>query len=130
MHEGKVFYFMKDKKRDAVIVEKVLRYCDEISKTHEAFHNDKDLFFNKEDGFIYRNSITMPILQIGELIKNLSEEFTSKYNAMPWKAIAGMRDIFAHHYGSIDYEMTWNTSKEDIAMLKNYLLEVKTEEAF
>lgn len=112
---------MKDNKRDAVIVEKILKYCEEIAKTHTAFKNDKDLFFNKEDGFIYRNSITMPILQIGELVKNLSEDFTAKYNTMPWKAIAGMRDVFAHHYGSIDYEMTWNTSVEDIVSLKEYL---------
>ncbi|MBQ8921065.1 MAG: DUF86 domain-containing protein [Oscillospiraceae bacterium] len=120
---------MKDKKRDLVIVEKVLHYCDEIAKTHEVFHHDRELFFNKEDGFIYRNSITMPILQIGELVKNLSEEFTSAHSAMAWKAIAGMRDIFAHHYGSIDYEMTWNTSVEDIPALKEYLLQIQVDES-
>ena len=119
---------MKDHKRDLVIIEKVLRQCEEIEKTHAAFHNDKNLFFNKEEGFIYRNSITMPILQIGELVKNLSSEFTEKHGAMQWKAIAGMRDIFAHHYGSIDYEMTWNTSIEDIAQLKAYLETVRHEE--
>ena len=97
-----------------------MRYCDEISKTHEAFHNDKDLFFNKEDGFIYRNSITMPILQIGELTKNLSEEFRTEHSAIPWKSIAGMRDVFAHHYGSIDYEMVWNTSVKDLADLESF----------
>ncbi len=112
---------MKDRKRDWVIIRKIIRYCDEIEKTHTAFRNDKDLFFNEEEGFIYRNSITMPIMQIGELVKNLSESFTTEYNSMPWKAIAGMRDVFAHHYGSIDYEMTWNTSVEDIAELRAYL---------
>ena len=40
---------MKDNKRDLVIIEKVLRYCEEIKKTHEAFRNDKDLFFNKDE---------------------------------------------------------------------------------
>lgn len=119
---------MKDRKRDFVIIEKVLRYCDEIEKTHIAFHNDKELFFNKEDGFIYRNSITMPILQIGELVKNLSEEFVAEHNSIPWKAIAGMRDIFAHHYGSIDYDMTWNTSVEDITALKEFLVKVQNKE--
>ena len=116
---------MKDNKRDAIIIEKVLKYCDEIIKTHSAFKNDKALFFNKDEGFIYRNSITMPILQIGELVKNFSEEFISEYNAMPWKEIAGMRDIFAHHYGSIDYDMTWNTSIDDISSLKSYLETIK-----
>ena len=119
---------MKDKTRDAVIVGKILRYCDEIAKTHDAFRRDRDQFFNKDAGFIYRNSITMPILQIGELVKNLSEEFTAKHSAMAWKAIAGMRDIFAHHYGSIDYEMTWNTSVEDIPALKEYLMGIRFDD--
>lgn len=120
---------MKDNRRDAVIVKKILRYCDEIAGTHLAFNNDKELFFSEDNGFIYSNSITMPILQIGELVKNLSEDFTSKYNSMPWKAIAGMRDVFAHHYGSIDYEMTWNTSVEDISALKEYLETIQLEDA-
>jgi hypothetical protein len=30
---------MKDSKRDSVIVGKILRYCDEIEKTHNAFNN-------------------------------------------------------------------------------------------
>ena len=118
---------MNDNKRYAIIVKKVLHYCDEIEKTHNAFNNNKNLFLNKEEGFIYRNSITMPILQIGELVKNLSEEFIVTYNNMPWKAIAGMRDVFAHHYGLIDYEMTWNTSIGDIDHLKKYLLKIISE---
>ncbi len=119
---------MKDKKRDELIVGKIIRYCDEINKTHEAFNNDKELFFSKDNGFIYRNSITMPILQIGELVKSLSEDFKSEYNGMAWKAIAGMRDVFAHHYGSIDYDMTWNTSVEDIPVLKDYLIKLQNKQ--
>lgn len=38
----------------------------EIKDTHDYFKKDKDLFMNEKRGFIYRNSITMPILQIGE----------------------------------------------------------------
>ena len=40
-----------------------------------------------------------------------------------------MRDVFAHHYGSIDYEMTWNTSVEDISALKEYLETIQLEDA-
>ena len=107
--------------RDRIIVGKIIAYCKEIGDTHIYFNNDKTLFFNKEKGFVYRNSITMPILQIGELTKNLSEEFKSSNKDIPWRDVAGIRDIFAHHYGSLDYEMTWNTSKEDIGDLEAIL---------
>jgi uncharacterized protein with HEPN domain len=105
--------------RDRVIIKKILGYCNEIKQTHEFFKNDKEAF-NSEEGFVYRNSITMPILQIGELTKNLSEEFRTEHSAIPWKSIAGMRDVFAHHYGSIDYEMVWNTSVKDLADLESF----------
>ncbi len=107
---------------DRTIVKKIIAYCDEINKTHIYFNDDKNLFSDKEKGFVYRNSITMPILQIGELSKNLSEEFRRKYNSIPWREIMGMRDIFAHHYGSMDYDIVWNTSKNDISELQNYLI--------
>ena len=95
--------------------------------THENFFNDKKLFCNKEKGFIYRNSISMPILQIGELVKNLSDNFKFEYNAVPWHEIAKIRDFFAHHYGTIDYDITWNTSQGDISELKNYLENINRE---
>lgn len=31
--------------------------------------------------------------------------------------IMRMRDIVAHHYGSLDYEIVWNTSISDIPTL-------------
>ena len=107
--------------RDIIIVNKIISYCNEIKDTHTYFNNDKNLFFDKEKGFVYRNSITMPILQIGELAKNLSEEFRTSNKDIPWREVSGIRDVFAHHYGSLDYDMAWNTSKEDIEDLKGIL---------
>ena len=118
---------MQISNRDAQIVGKIIKYCNEIKRTHENFNNNKDLFLDKENGFIYRNSISMPILQIGELVKNLSDDFKSEHHTVPWRDIARMRDYFAHRYGTMDYEMTWNTSVEDVPELKEYLekLEIK-----
>lgn len=112
---------METNNRDQQIIQKIIKYCNEIAQTHESFCNKKELFFDKSTGFIYRNSIAMPILQIGELVKSLSDEFKSAHSSIPWRDIARMRDYFAHRYGAMDYDMTWNTSLEDVPMLKNYL---------
>lgn len=103
--------------RDKAILVKIMEYCLEIRDTHEYFNRDKDFFMSEKSGFIYRNSITMPILQIGELSKMLSEGFLNEYTEIPWKMIMRMRDIVAHHYGSLDYEIVWNTSVSDIPEL-------------
>lgn len=110
--------------RDKIIIEKIIGYCDEIERTHLYFESNKELFFNKQDGFVYRNSITMPILQIGELAKNLSADFRTTYKDIPWREITGMRDVFAHHYGSLDYDLAWNTSKQDILNLKAQIMQL------
>jgi uncharacterized protein with HEPN domain len=110
---------MNDK--DRTIVLKILRYCRQVEETHRQFQEDSALFFSEEKGFIYRNAVSMPILQIGELAKNLSDGFRSTHDAIPWRAIMGMRDIFAHHYGSVDYSELWHSSHEDVEALKSYL---------
>ena len=98
--------------RDEIIVSKILRYCYEIQEAHRLFH--------EQSGFVYRNSVAMPVLQIGELAKNLSEEFRVKHNALPWRAMIRMRDLFAHHYGSLDYEQLWDTSTIGIGEIIQY----------
>ena len=62
----------------------------------------------------------MPNVQIGELSKNLADEYRNENATIPWKSIDGMRDEFAHHYGSIDYELVWDTSRNDIQDLKTF----------
>lgn len=111
-------------KRDATILQKICSYCDEIKGTHDFFKNDKELFYDKDKGFVYRNSITMPILQIGELAKNLSDELRKENKDIPWREVMGMRDIFAHHYGSLDYDIAWNTSVSDIPELECKLRDI------
>ena len=59
----------------------------------------------------------MPILQIGELSKTLTEEIRQAHPDIPWRKIAGMRDIAAHHYESWNYDDAWDTSWEDVPVL-------------
>ncbi len=108
-------------RRDETILAKMLRYCTETSEAHRYFHDDKALFLDESRGAIYRNAVAMPILQIGELAKNLSEEFRAENKGIPWKDIIRMRDLFAHHYGAVDYEQLWDTSHGDMGALHEWL---------
>ena len=64
----------------------------------------------------------MEIQQIGELTKELSEEFIiSTKEEIPWNQIRGMRNKFAHGYGKMDFEKIYNTAKIDIPLLYNFL---------
>ena len=53
---------------------------------------------------LVKRAITMTVINIGELVKNITDETRKKYTKIPWKAIAGMRDIAAHKYQTLRIE--------------------------
>lgn len=55
-----------------------------------------------KDDFVYKNAVTMCILQIGELSGYLSDDFKNKHDGVSWRNIKGMRNVVAHNYGSLD----------------------------
>lgn len=108
---------MKIRERDKLTIEHIAKYCDDIKKAKELFGNDfKDFITNST----YRHACTMCILQIGELSKYLSDDFKTRHSDIPWGSISAMRNVFAHNYGNIDLEDTWNTMIYDIPFLKRY----------
>jgi len=55
---------------------------------------------------------------IGEASKNLPKEITSKYPKIPWKEIAGMRDVLIHSYFGVNIERVWKVVEEDLPEVK------------
>lgn len=108
---------MNNSERNIDVLEHIMKYCNEISLTHERFGNSVGLFHKD---FIYRNAISMCILQIGELSKHLSEDFKETYNEVPWHGIKGLRNFVAHQYGDIDIDLLWTTATERIGELGCY----------
>lgn len=103
--------------KTVTILEHVINYCDQIQEAIDEF--------NLTVGKIHkshpcRNSIAMPLMQIGELVKKLSMDFRNKYPEVPWKEIAGARDYYAHGYQTMDPEMIWASAIHDTPMLKDF----------
>ena len=107
--------------RDISILEHIVSYCEQIEQTVARFGNDYETFVNDA---IYRNAAALCILQIGELVGKLTEEFRTTHAAVPWRKIKAMRNIVAHSYGSIDSEITWEIIQDDIPELKVYCISV------
>lgn len=69
----------------------------------------------------------MPILQIGESAKRLSDDFLKSSLDIPWKAIKGMRDMFAHQYHSMDKEIIWNVAIKRVPELNKKCQQILKE---
>lgn len=94
------------------------RIIDHSSRVEETINGKTKIDFDNSQDM--RDIVCFNILQIGELAKNLSSSFVSKYSGVPWKAIKGMRDWVAHGYGTIDFDTIWKTAVEDIKFLRDY----------
>ena len=112
---------MKATNKEIQVLNKIIDRCVDVENSIERFGDNYELFIKDYD---YRNSVSMSILQIGELIKNLSENFRKEYPKAMWKEFAGMRDLFAHQYHKMDIETIWNTAKNDVPALKKYVKEI------
>lgn len=105
--------------RDRSCIEHILKYCEQIDESLNEIQQDKARFLASHT---YQNAIAMCVLQIGELTKHLSEDFVVQHRSIPWSLMAKTRDNYAHHYGSADFEMIWDTATGDIPAVKDFCL--------
>lgn len=108
---------MKPLDRNISVLEHILSYCGQIEQTIARFGNEYTVFASDP---IYRNAAALCILQIGELVGKLTDEFRAEHPGVPWRQIKAMRNIVAHQYGTVDAEITWEIITEDIPKLKSY----------
>jgi uncharacterized protein with HEPN domain len=64
---------------------------------------------------------------IGEAVKNLPEDLKREHPEIPWRDIAGLRDIIVHQYFGLDLELIWDVVKRDIPELKPRLKRIQEE---
>lgn len=60
----------------------------------------------------------MCVVQIGELVSQLSDDAKAVNPSIPWRDIKDTRNFYVHNYGSIDIPMVWETVSTDIPLLK------------
>lgn len=65
-----------------------------------------------------KRAMCMTVINIGELVKNITDDTRAKYANIPWKAIAGMRDLTAHKYQTLRMEDVYSTIKSDFPELR------------
>ena len=107
--------FMKN--NDYSILSHIYNYCIQINDTLAEYDRNKERFINSAT---CRNAICLCLLQIGELVSLLNDEFKNENTSIQWREIKFLRNIVAHRYFQVDYDIIWDICMDDIPVLMNF----------
>ena len=102
-------------RRDRIILDKIIGYCDRIDGNLARYQNSFEAF---QKDLLFQDACSMCIVQIGELVGQLSDEVKAQNPAVPWRTIKDTRNFYVHAYGSVDIPSVWETLQQDIPALK------------
>ena len=101
--------------RDKVILQKIVGYCQRIADNLARYDHSFEAF---RSDHMFQDACCMCVVQIGELVGQLSDAVKQRNTAIPWRVIKDTRNFYVHAYGSIDIPSVWDTLEHDIPGLK------------
>jgi len=101
--------------RDISNIESIIQYCDNIKEAIMMFGTDEEDFLSNTQ---FQQSCAFSLLQVGEIVKRLSPDITSKHPTIEWSNIARFRDVLTHNYGRVEQLAVWDVIVNDIPKLE------------
>ena len=109
-------------RRDEITIQKIIS---EMEVGIDMLGNTSlEKFLHNE---MLKRALSMTSINVGELVKVVSDEVRNKYKKFPWKAVAGMRDITAHRYQTLRMEDVFFTVHDEYPVLITSLREILEE---
>ena len=94
------------------------RLWDMLDAARTAVEFTEDLTF---DGFLKdrktRNAVERNLEIIGEAARRVSTETRESCPDIPWRSMVGLRNVLAHEYGEIRYEILWAIVRDKLRPL-------------
>lgn len=64
---------------------------------------------------------------LGEAAKAVSPATKVRWPGLPWREMAGMRDVLIHHYFGVDYDTVWEVVTNELPKVEAVLVEMVAE---
>ena len=74
---------------------------------------------------LIQDAVIRNLQTMAESAQKLSEDLKTQYPSVPWRAIAGFRNIIVHDYLGIDLDVVWSVVDQELSTLKKALMAMK-----
>ncbi|MCR1795651.1 DUF86 domain-containing protein [Leptospira sp. id769339] len=98
----------------AAYLQDIIDSINEIEKFTSGINSKSTFIENIEK----KRAVERDIEIIGEAVKKLPDSLRDLHPEIEWKKIAGVRDILAHGYFSIDDDIIWDIVQNRLTSLK------------
>lgn len=95
--------------------EKLLDILEAIERIERYAVQGREAFEQNE---LIQTWFTQNLQVIGEAARALSSEIRNQHPEIPWAKIIGMRNILAHNYFEIDFDIVWAVVEQELPSLK------------
>ncbi len=105
--------------RDRQILNKILQEIDiAVDLVRDV---SEDTFLDDEK---LKRAVCMTLINIGELVKSLTRELVDQHKQVPWREVAGFRDVAAHKYQTLRMEDVYLTVTNDLPVLGDLIKKI------
>ena len=106
-----------DRERLADILEAIDRIERHAQRGRAEFDRDEML----------QTWIVHHLLIIGEACSAMTRGLTNAHPEVPWRRVAGMRNVLVHNYFLVDHAIVWSVVENDLSTIKEQVREMLDE---
>jgi uncharacterized protein with HEPN domain len=73
---------------------------------------------------LIRDAVIRNFEIIGKASKRVPEESRGRHPQIPWRGLAGFRDVLIHQYEGVDHETVWRIIEHELPAIRAAILKV------